>query len=287
MNAKQANQISIIHFISECLKINPVKANANYCLYISPLRTESRPSFKVSIEKNLWVDYGLGIGGTLIDLIITLYPNLNISEAINLASHFKGNSFSFQQQKEKLSANPIKFVITKIQSITVDIDLSKYIEGRGIRVGNASQYVKSIQYNYGKWTFKAVGFKNLKGWVLRNNKFKGCTHSSISLITNNSSNLIVFEGFFDFLSYLELYPDDEFTYDYLVLNSLSNTQFLKEIIPNYNLIHLFLDNDKAGCTMTNLIIMEYQNLEVVDRSILYQNFNDLNDYLIHQKLRKE
>ena len=37
--------------------IKPVRRTAAYALYRSPLREETRPSFKVDREKNLWIDY--------------------------------------------------------------------------------------------------------------------------------------------------------------------------------------------------------------------------------------
>ena len=43
-----------------------------YGLYLSPLREEHMPSFKVDYERNLWYDFGLGEGGSIIDLVMRL-----------------------------------------------------------------------------------------------------------------------------------------------------------------------------------------------------------------------
>lgn len=56
----------------------------------SPLRDESTASFGVSLEKNLWYDYGLGVGGDLIDLVMRLngcdFPHaVRIIEGLDLA----------------------------------------------------------------------------------------------------------------------------------------------------------------------------------------------------------
>ena len=37
--------------------IRPVRKTPAYAMYRSPLREETRPSFKVDREKNLWIDY--------------------------------------------------------------------------------------------------------------------------------------------------------------------------------------------------------------------------------------
>ena len=43
----------------------PTKENLRYGLYLSPLREEHTPSFKVDYMQNLWYDFGLGVGGSL------------------------------------------------------------------------------------------------------------------------------------------------------------------------------------------------------------------------------
>ena len=50
--------------------ITPVRRLATYAMYRSPLRDEHHPSFKVDTEKNLWIDYAEGCGGSIIDLSV-------------------------------------------------------------------------------------------------------------------------------------------------------------------------------------------------------------------------
>jgi len=61
--------------------IKPVHRTAAYALYCSPLREETHPSFKVDTEKNLWIDYGEGRGGSIIDLCMRM-EGCTLSEAI-------------------------------------------------------------------------------------------------------------------------------------------------------------------------------------------------------------
>ena len=49
--------------------LHPTKDNPRYGLYLSPLREEHTPSFKVDYVRNLWYDFGLGEGGSIIDLV--------------------------------------------------------------------------------------------------------------------------------------------------------------------------------------------------------------------------
>ena len=52
--------------------VKPVRRTAAYALYCSPLREETHPSFKVDTEKNLWIDYAEGRGGSIIDLCMRM-----------------------------------------------------------------------------------------------------------------------------------------------------------------------------------------------------------------------
>ena len=61
--------------------ITPVRRLATYAMYRSPLRDEHHPSFKVDTEKNRWIDYAEGCGGSIIDLCMRL-EGCNLPEAI-------------------------------------------------------------------------------------------------------------------------------------------------------------------------------------------------------------
>jgi hypothetical protein len=76
MNARQANQVSIRNYLSS-IGISPVSSNKRSSLYLAPYRADKQPSLKVSHQENLWVDYGNdNKGGTLIDLVLKLHPQL-------------------------------------------------------------------------------------------------------------------------------------------------------------------------------------------------------------------
>ncbi|WP_313254639.1 toprim domain-containing protein, partial [Empedobacter sp.] len=96
----------------------------------------------------------------------------------------------------------------------------------------------------------------------------------------DDKRVFIFEGFFDFLSFLEInnYPN----FNYIILNSTANLSKLFDYLFNgdFEEIHLYLDNDLSGNNCTNEIISRY-NSSVIDHRIEYRNFNDLNDFLIN------
>ena len=82
---------SIVEYL-EKKGIRPVRKTSTYVMYRSPLREETRPSFKVDTEKNLWIDYAEGRGGSIIDLYMRL-EDCTLSEAIcRLGQNVSGNT---------------------------------------------------------------------------------------------------------------------------------------------------------------------------------------------------
>ena len=75
-------QYPIVEYL-ERKGVKPVRRTAAYALYYSPLREETHPSFKVDTEKNLWIDYAEGKGGSIIDLCMRL-EGCTLLEAIRI-----------------------------------------------------------------------------------------------------------------------------------------------------------------------------------------------------------
>lgn len=63
--------------------LHPTKDHPRYGLYLSPLRKERTPSFKVDYMQNLWYDFGLGTGGSIIDLVMRL-ERCDFTQAVRL-----------------------------------------------------------------------------------------------------------------------------------------------------------------------------------------------------------
>ena len=66
--------------------------------------------------------------------------------------------------------------------------------------------------------------------------------------------------------------------DYIVLNSTSNLSKAIHPLGDYERIHCFLDNDKAGIEAVQELQKEY-GLRIRDTSHIYEGYNDLNDFL--------
>ena len=93
---------SIVEYL-EKKGIRPVRRTPTYAMFRSPLREETHPSFKVDIQKNLWIDYAEGRGGSIIDLCMRL-EGCTLSEAIcrlgqNALEHIQRTATVLQREK--------------------------------------------------------------------------------------------------------------------------------------------------------------------------------------------
>ncbi len=80
MDAKTAKAVPITEYLARA-GCQPVRVQGTDWWYLSPLRNEKTPSFKVNSEKNVWYDHGEGRGGTAIDLAMAM-GDLSPGEAI-------------------------------------------------------------------------------------------------------------------------------------------------------------------------------------------------------------
>ena len=70
--------------------------------------------------------------------------------------------------------------------------------------------------------------------------------------------------------------------DWLVLNSVSNVEKAVKALQVYERIECFLDNDDAGRRTFQRLRDSFGD-KVIDRSSLYADHKDLNDYLLSQR----
>ena len=285
MNLKQIKQISIIQVLSK-YGVKPTKIQRNQAWFYAINRKERTPSLKVDIIKNTFFDFGTFTGGSVIDIIMLL-EGCRVREAIGkLRKMNDSNTISFSQVEYKLSnhlSNSKRESAIQIQKISElnNARLLTFLEKRKIPTKIARRFCVELSYSVNRKNYYGIGFKNDKGgFEIRNEYFKGSSSpKSYTTIKNDNDILLVFEGFFDFLSIFVGDNEMENKFDFLILNSLSFYKRIPpEIIENYTMVNLFLDNDLAGETITNDFKSRFSN--IVDCSNKYENYKDLNDFII-------
>ena len=274
--------------------IKPIRLTPSYALYRSPLRAEIHPSFKVDTEKNLWIDYAEGRGGSIIDLCMRL-ESCTLSEAIRHlgrnapddTAYSSRNDFAPNNFQPSMAANGARKLIS-ISDI-LPPHLQEYLtKVRCINLENAKPFLKCISYEVRGRCYQAIAFANLSGgYELRDNgSFKGTiapkditpilTDRQSEHTTDKTQPVYVFEGFMDFLSFLSM--KEEVANHCLMMNSVSNLARTVRYLNDRYLTHIcaFLDNDGAGRRATNDFIRA--GFKVEDMTVHYKGFKDLNDF---------
>ena len=266
--------------------VKPVRKTAAYALYCSPLRAETHPSFKVDTEKNLWIDYGEGRGGSIIDLCMRM-EGCTLSEAIRrLGQNAPVNdTYSFLNDFVPNNSQPMMAINGARRLIEISDTLPPYFQEylmkeRCIDLEKATPFLKCISYEVRGRHYQAIGFANLSGgYELRDDKtFKGtiAPKDITPIFTDRAEPVCIFEGFMDFLSFLSM--KEEITNHSLVMNSVSNVARTIRYLNDRHLPHIrtFLDNDEAGRRTVQDFIKA--GFHVEDMNIHYKDCKDLNEY---------
>ncbi len=273
MNAEQANKVSIEEYLKR-KGIDPKRRYPGYLMYRVPWRNDSRPSLKVDLRKNLWIDYGSGKGGTLIDLIRNMKPNISVKDAIQEINR-NSSLFSFHQQPSKEEKVNSGISIIKIKPIGTNPALTNYLRERCIDPETARHYCSEVYYKVNGKSYFGIGHESENGWHIRNKYWKGCTGQGITHFKIDSRQIAVYEGIFDMLSYQQLKIN--FTKpDILILNSTVNLNGGRKVLKEYARIDLFLDNDQSGDEATRKIRNAFPFSQ--DKREIYQGFKDLNAF---------
>ena len=175
---------------------------------------------------------------------------------------------------------PIKFDVRDLKNSR----LIDYLKSRKIDLNSIKNVFNEVYYGETESKlYYSLGFMNQDGgWELRNKNFKGSIgKKSITSFYYNSSTLILFEGMFDFFSFLVMYPNKN-TYNYIILNSTNNLHKSLKYLNDHKKVIVFFDNDHSG-KFAAQIVKKNTKKEFIDMSNSYKNYNDLNQYLMKHK----
>lgn len=276
MNIDAIKGISLVDFLHH-LGYDPTGRDSKGLWFYAPYRNERKPSFHVNPRKGVWFDFGTGEGGDIFTLAGVLSGKSDfigqaqyIAEKMNMpvATPYKPMPFVEEPTFENVE-------ISRLESPA----LLRYLEQRGIPKETAQRHCVQVNYELHGKRYYAIGFENdAHGFELRNAFFKGSyPPKNITTVASGNARCNVFEGFIDFLSAERLgYNDGN---DSVVLNSVANVGKAIPVLAEYQLILCYLDNDTAGRAAVARLRREFGD-RVSDKSALYPDHKDLNDYLM-------
>jgi len=178
--------------------------------------------------------------------------NKDIREAVKQLKELVGdtttsnNNLSFFAQPYNLKnnqSNNNKVTDYKIKPLNNQA-LINYLKSRKIDCRASKQHLKEIYYKVNNKNYFGLAFENNSGgYEIRNKYFKGAvgTKDITTIAKEKKKNeVVVFEGFMDYLSYLIIKPNNT-NKDFIILNSVGLVDKSIEAIKQYDDISLALD----------------------------------------------
>ena len=282
MNCEEVKEKINIRTVLESFHLFPVKENRKTAFYFALDREEKIPSLSVDFVKNKAFDFGTGKSYDVISIVQQM-NQCSVSEALKYLEKF---DFSIHNEFQNERTKQYKeYKILNVREIQHPA-LVQYLKSR--KVYEQKELVKEIEYELNGKKYFGVGFFNNSGGVeIRNKYSKICLgKKDVTLLKNelNSFNeILIFEGFFDYLTFKNLEKNENSNSDYIILNSTSMLFKVEETLKKYDKISLFLDNDKNGNATKKAILKKYENVE--DCSLIYQKFKDLNEWFCNDDCR--
>ncbi|HBL34633.1 MAG TPA: hypothetical protein DDZ96_12590 [Porphyromonadaceae bacterium] len=286
MQADDIKNISIKNYLNK-QGIYPAKEYSGYGMYRSPLRNERTPSFKVDYNRNLWYDFGVGEGGSIIDLVMKIkqcnfiQAKVHLSNISFMHNHQETYPFSFHRNPVLNNDKANGITLIKVKSLEHP-NLLEYLQSRKIDLTTAREHCREIHYQTGGRDYYAIGFANNAGaYALRNSRFKGClAPNDITTIEKGTETIILLEGFMDYLSLLTMQPQ-EASVSAVVLNSVNNMEKALRFLSGHSSVKLYLDHDDTG--RSTAIKLHNLGLPVTNCAEFYAGYKDLNDFLCGKK----
>ena len=264
----------------------PAKKVANGYLYHAPWREDKHPSLSVTPDGRGWHDLATGAKGSVIDLVMMHLNTRDFRRVIEELEKVRPDSFSFPQSNTSDGGREKGLEYTRFELVPLQSrGLYAYLHKRGINIEIVKQFLQEARYSYkqpddGTYIF-TLAYQNDKGGIEMRNSIKKHSKAPTWITTHlgrENAPVVVFEGFFDMLSFATLCGGVK--HNYIVLNSIVNAQAAVDVLREYsNTIYLCLDNDDAGRKTTRL--MQEKLPKAQDISSRFAPYKDVNDYLCH------
>ena len=298
-------EYTMLNQILQTLGHTPTETKPTRTTYKSPWNTGEKTASCFVFKNERWdnqdplkefnyKDNSSGNGGDIFNFVMN-YFNIGFKEAKEKIAELTGaetarSTATFQNPKEQPNPNNFSFnqpkeesyKIIKTQQLQNKALIDYLKEDRGLVSIDLSKYVGEVYYEIKSKRYFAISFVNDSGGrEVRNKYFKGSFgKKDISRIfpNPNDKRVKIFEGFIDFLSYLEINRNAPLS-NYLILNSASmQEKGLEAIQGKFEAFELYLDNDQRGNEATQFFMDNLNN--ATDKRVHYKSYKDLNDFLL-------
>lgn len=265
------------------------KTSSGWFLYRCPWKKDTHPSLNISPDGKVWIDKSTGAEGGIIELVQMC---LGTKDFKAVCAEFDSSSFSpsknldYKKEKDLECSRFESFEVVPLQSR----GLYAYLHQRKVNIDIARQFLQEAHYSFqertdGRYLYALAYPNDLGGYELRGapytgnpDGFKGST-SPKGITTHfdrENAPTVVFEGFFDMLSFATLCGGMK--HNYITLNSIVNAPAAIEALKAYEgTIYLCLDNDERGEDATRQMLDALPS--AIDIRSRFAPAKDVNEYL--------
>lgn len=308
LNANQIKeQVSLVDMLTR-LGHAPTHRSGKELFYKSMLREENTASFCVNEKLGVWFDHGgenpSGIkGGNVIDFGLAYWhpaPFREVLEKIStLCSVDTTTPILNDPSRTKRPRLPVSdaipvapsYKINTIKELGAHPAITRYLQSRGIfelAQGKLKEVYYTVEHNGRSNSYFSAGWQNDAGsWELRNKigdkEFKACLgKKAISFMPGDEQNLVLFEGYMDYLSWLKDNP--KATDSVIVLNSINLLDAGIAKAKDFQNIGVYFDHDAAGAA--GLEKLKQALPQSLDQSAVYEGHNDYNAKLMAEPVKR-
>ena len=204
MTIDEAKRVRIVDFLAQLGHRAQYMKSEQYW-YLSPLRKEVTPSFKVNDRLNEWYDFGEATGGDLVELGKYLCGTKSVSEALAYIKRYVNGVSLPKTRALPATSRPVEADMKNLIIVPLRHHaLLSYLHSRMIDSDIGRMFCKEVHYELRQRRYFALAFGNISGgYEVRNPYYKGCIkNKDISLIGHQCGEIqervCVFEGFMDF-----------------------------------------------------------------------------------------
>lgn len=286
MNIKEIKEkYTCLDYLSERV----IRKTASGYLARAPWRDDHHPSLTITPNGKGWHDLSSGAHGSVIDLVM-LDLKCDIASACE-ELECRNPSFSLPQPSLENDGGREKETFSRFDVVPLQSrGLFAYLHQRGINIEIAKRFLVEAHYSTrqpddGTYIY-TLGYSNDNGGYELRNAFRKLSKAPKTITTHHlieNAPTVVFEGFFDMLSFATLCG--EIRHNYLTLNSIVNADAAIDELRNTNgQVYLCLDNDKGGDDATAKMLDALPS--AIDIRSRFAPAKDLNAYLILKNKEK-
>ena len=177
MTIAEAKQVRIVDFLAR-LGHHTQHIKSGQYWYLSPLRNERTPSFKVNDRINEWYDFGEATGGDLVELAKYICRTDCVSEALAYIERLVNGASLPRTRMLTAPPRPVEAEMKDVIVIPLRHHaLFSYLQSRLIDADISRMYCKEVHYELRGRHYFALAFGNISGgYEVRNAYYKGCCY---------------------------------------------------------------------------------------------------------------